>query len=115
MVSLASPDQHEAFPEGVGFPGENVTIEIVDPNGSCVAPGEVGEIRIRKPNIVTEYAFGSGGEGNFRDGWFCPGDLVSQDAGAPLIFHGRADDVMIERDQYLPGGHRRRAGGPSRR
>ncbi|MBK5197062.1 MAG: acyl--CoA ligase [Methyloceanibacter sp.] len=95
MISLASPDQHEAFPEGVGFPAENVTVEIVDSSGGILGPGEIGEIRIRKPNIATEYAFGAGASANFRDGWFYPGDLVSQDNGAPLIFHGRADDVMI--------------------
>jgi acyl-CoA synthetase (AMP-forming)/AMP-acid ligase II len=32
---------------------------------------------------------------NFRDGWFYPGDLVSQRSGEPLVFRGRSDDVMI--------------------
>lgn len=95
MVSLASPDQHEVFPEGVGFPAANVTVEIVDSGGNVLGPGEIGEIRIRKPSIATEYAFGASGSSNFREGWFYPGDLVSQDEGAPLIHHGRADDVMI--------------------
>lgn len=94
-ISLASPDQHDAFPEGVGFPASNVTVEIVDSNGSVLGPGEIGEIRIRKPNIADGYMFASGASMNFRDGWFYPGDLVSQDEGAPLVFHGRADDVMI--------------------
>ena len=31
----------------------------------------------------------------FKDGWFNPGDLVSRELNGPLIFHGRADDVMI--------------------
>ena len=30
-----------------------------------------------------------------QDGWFYPGDLISQQEGGPLVFHGRADDVMI--------------------
>ncbi|CAG0949376.1 Long-chain-fatty-acid--CoA ligase [Burkholderiales bacterium] len=32
---------------------------------------------------------------HFRDGWFLPGDLASQDAGGELRIHGRRDDMMI--------------------
>jgi cyanophycin synthetase len=32
---------------------------------------------------------------NFEDGWFYPRDLASRSDNAPLLFHGRADDVMI--------------------
>jgi long-chain acyl-CoA synthetase len=96
MISLASPDQHEAFPEGVGFPASDVTVEIVDPGGNVLGPGEIGEIRVRKAATISSgYVCDQGAASNFRDGWFYPGDLLSQSEGAPLIFHGRADDVML--------------------
>jgi acyl-CoA synthetase (AMP-forming)/AMP-acid ligase II len=94
MISRGSPDQHEAFPEGVGFPAADVRVEILGPSGDVVGPGEIGEIRIRKETMTTGYV-SEPGASNFRDGWFYPGDLVSQNTGGPLIFHGRADDVMI--------------------
>jgi acyl-CoA synthetase (AMP-forming)/AMP-acid ligase II len=95
QISCASPDQHEEFPEGLGFPDENLTAEIVDAQGKLVAPGEIGEIRVRKPRVFQGYEGDAEKSSNFADGWFYPRDLISKKEGAPLIFHGRADDVMI--------------------
>ena len=95
-ISLAAPDQHERFPEGVGFTAFDVSVELVDESGRPVPPGEIGELRLRKPGILIEgYLDEAGASAKFRDGWFYPGDLLSQKAGEPLIFHGRADDVML--------------------
>ena len=60
-----------------------------------VAPGEIGQIRVRKGGVPKDYVAEPGANANFQDGWFYPRDLVSQRPGEPLIFHGRADDVMI--------------------
>lgn len=95
MISRATPDQHDSFPEGVGFPATGVTVEIVGPSGEQVAPGEVGQIRVRKPGVPQDYLAEPGLHSNFQDGWFYPRDLVSHRQGEPLIFYGRADDVMI--------------------
>ena len=94
-VSLASPEQHQAFPEGVGFPLQGVVIELVDAQGTQVAPGEVGHARVRKPSQPDKYIDDPKASGAFTDGWFYPGDLLSRPDGGPLIFHSRADDVMI--------------------
>jgi acyl-CoA synthetase (AMP-forming)/AMP-acid ligase II len=94
-ISLATPEQHPLFPEGVGFPLEGVQVEIVDENDDAIAPGEVGRIRVRKANMVSGYASDPNPSPRFRDGWFYPGDLFSQDEGSPLIFHGREADVMV--------------------
>jgi len=95
MISRATPDQHDSFPEGVGYPAAGVTLEIVDPNGEQFAPGEIGQIRVRKAGAPEDYIAEPGLRSNFQDGWFYPRDLVSYRPGEPLIFHGRADDVMI--------------------
>jgi long-chain acyl-CoA synthetase len=94
-ISIASPDQHESFPEGVGFPAADVVSEIVDRGGQSVRCGEIGEIRIRKAGMASGYIAEAGRSPNFEDGWFYPRDLVSRNDGEPFIFHGRTDDVMI--------------------
>ena len=95
LISCATPDQHESFPEGVGFPATSLTLEIIGPDGGQVAPGEIGQIRVRKVGMFNDYVTAQGANANFREGWFYPRDLVSLMPGEPLIFHGRADDVMI--------------------
>ena len=95
LISCATPDQHESFPEGVGFPADGLILEIVGSDGEQVASGEIGEIRVRKRGLPKGYIAAPGAHSNFHEGWFCPRDLVSLMPGEPLIFHGRADDVMI--------------------
>ena len=94
MISVASPDQHETFPEGVGFPAAGVTVEVINPNGELVGPGEIGQIRVRKAGMASGYVAEAAAL-NYEDGWFYPRDLVSLKRDEPLVFHGRADDVMI--------------------
>jgi long-chain acyl-CoA synthetase len=94
-ISLASPDQHEAFPEGVGYPAADVTVEVVTLGGERVEAGEIGQIRVHKPTMAREYIAKPGTYSSYQDGWFYPQDLVSRTPDGPLIFHGRADDVMI--------------------
>lgn len=95
LISTAAPHQHDAFPEGIGFPEQGVTVEIVGSGDEIVPPGEVGHIRIRKDTMASRYIAEPGTDSKFNDGWFVPGDLVSRELDGPLIFHGRADDVMI--------------------
>lgn len=95
VISMASPDQHGVFPEGVGFPVPEVTFEIVGADGEILQPGEIGQIRLRKRTLPNGYVDERGATTNFRENWFYPGDLVSQGSGEPLVFHGRSDDVMI--------------------
>jgi long-chain acyl-CoA synthetase len=95
LISCATPDQHERFPEGVGFPATSMAMEIIGPDGDPVAPGEIGQIRVQKMGMFNDYIAAPGANSNFREGWFYPRDLVSLKPGEPLIFYGRADDVMI--------------------
>lgn len=94
-ISRADPNQHEAFPEGVGFPSVNVTVEIVDPSGAILPPGSLGHARVRKKGAPSSYVGDKVASKSFRDDAFYPGDILSQKEGEPLVFHGRADDLMI--------------------
>ena len=95
LISTAAPLQHEAFPEGIGFPEPGVVVEIVGPEGEIVPPGNVGHVRICKETMASSYIDELGADSKFNDGWFAPGDLISREPDGPLIFHGRADDAMI--------------------
>src|SRR5262249_28107973 len=94
-ISLASPEEHEAFPEGVGLPLPGVTVTLVDEHDNVLPPGEVGQARIRKAAMPTGYFADPVASSAFRDGWFYPRDLLSRAEEGPLIFHGRVDDMMI--------------------
>jgi acyl-coenzyme A synthetase/AMP-(fatty) acid ligase len=95
LISSAAPGQHDAFPEGIGFPEQGVAVEIVGTEDEIVPPGEVGHIRVRKDGMAFSYMAEPGAYSKFKNGWFYPGDLISRRRDGPLIFHGRADDVMI--------------------
>jgi long-chain acyl-CoA synthetase len=95
LISIASPDQHDAFPEGVGLPISEVTAEIVGSDDEVLAPGEIGQLRVCKTIMARSYIDEPAASSKFKDGWFYTGDLLSREDGEPLVFHGRADDMMI--------------------
>ena len=62
----------------LGKPLPGCEVAIRDGNGNFCAPGEIGEIMLRR-----------------RDGWFPVKDLGSIDEDGYFYHHGRADDVII--------------------
>ena len=80
VISIAGPDDHDRWPEGVGQPCPGVQVSLCDPTGAEVPRGDIGELRISKPGIT---------------GWVRTGDLLSWPENGPLIFHSRSDDMMI--------------------
>lgn len=82
----------------VGRQVYNVDVEVVDPEGWPVAPGEVGEVVSRGDNVMIEYynepeqtrAFFKLG-----DGWGWTGDLAVKDAEGFLTLVDRSKDMII--------------------
>ncbi|GAB26251.1 putative fatty-acid--CoA ligase [Gordonia polyisoprenivorans NBRC 16320 = JCM 10675] len=73
-----------------------VTARIVDPMMNDVAPGEVGEIVYRGPNLMKGYWQNPQATADaFRGGWFHSGDLVRQDEDGFLFVVDRAKDMII--------------------
>lgn len=73
-----------------------VNLEIVDRNDTPVLPGQPGLIRLKCPGMIDRYwAAEERYVAALRDGWFFPGDLGCISPTKQLIFHGRADDMMI--------------------
>ena len=95
-VAAADAEIQERHPGSVGPPAKGVTIEVVDEAGRLLPAGEVGEIRLRSPGMISGYVDDPEATARaFRDGWFYPRDLGSMTEDGVLIHHGRADDMMI--------------------
>ncbi|HEX5505426.1 MAG TPA: AMP-binding protein [Thermomicrobiales bacterium] len=62
--------------------------ELVD-----VAPGDIGEVCVRGPNLIAAYQGGVGRE-SFQDGWFRTGDLGRRDGDGYLFLTGRLREMI---------------------
>lgn len=93
-LSFARPGDVDTVPGTVGRPPPGVTLEIVDAQDRPLAPGAVGQVRVRSSAAIAGY-LGEGDAGRFSNGWFYPGDLARWDADGQLIHCGRADEMMI--------------------
>ena len=100
-IAVLGPGDHDAARRGdpeavarlasVGRVVPTVEVRIVGADGNPVAPGEVGEIVVRGPQVSGEYL---GMEGTPSE-WFATRDLGRIDAGGYLLVLGRADDTII--------------------
>ena len=93
----------------IGPPVPGIEVRIVDGGGRAVAPGEVGELHIRGPNVMLGYyrAPELTAEVVSADGWFNTGDLARADAeGQPLHRRTQQGADHPLRIQRLPGGGR---------
>ena len=81
-----------------------IELRIVDDAGSDVAPGEIGELVARAPNVMLGYYRDPAQtEASFRDGWFLTGDLVRQDDDGYFFFVARKKDIIRRRGENISG------------
>jgi len=79
----------------VGRPLPGVDLRIVDEGGRRLAPGEVGEIRVKGYVTVGYYKDAEKNRVAFdRDGYFITGDLGMLDADGRLYFRGRIKEMI---------------------
>ena len=81
---------------GAVFPG--VEIKLVGSNGQMVPAGEVGELRVRGPNVMKGYyrAPEETSAAIDAEGWFNTHDLAQLESGN-LFIVGRAKDLIVHR------------------
>lgn len=80
---------------GRPYPGHDVAV--VDPDGTPLAPGEVGEIAVHRPDPVMFLQYWNRPEpteAKFKGEWLLTGDLGSIDGDGYCWFQARADDVI---------------------
>jgi long-chain acyl-CoA synthetase len=71
-------------------------VRLVDDNHVLVAPGEVGELVVRGPNVTIGYWAGPGQIKDApKEGWFHTGDLMRQDEKGNLWFVSRKKHLII--------------------
>lgn len=83
-------------PEKCGWGGVFMDLNVVRPDGSDCAPGEVGEIIMRSPGMMKEYWRNPEETAKaLRGGWLYSGDLGMVDEQGLLTFVDRMKDLII--------------------
>ena len=81
---------------GRAIPGH--TVEIIDQTGNVLAPGEFGEIAVRKPNPSMFLGYWNDARATaarYTGEWFRTGDFGTKDDDGYFWFVGREDDVIV--------------------
>ena len=96
-VASFSQADRERKPGSIGTPVEGVEMEVVGDDRYPVAPGEVGEIAIRGPNVMKGYWHhpDATAEVMDQDGWFYTGDMARVDEDGYFFIVDRKKDMII--------------------
>jgi long-chain acyl-CoA synthetase len=91
-----SGEDYEHRPESCGPPVAVCDLKVVGSDGAVVAPGEIGELWARGPNVVKGYWNKPGETAEiFVDGWVRTGDLARLDEEGFCTIVDRAKDMLI--------------------
>lgn len=102
-IAVLGPDDHARARAGdpvalerldsVGQVVPDIEVQVVDGDGRALPKGELGEIRVRGPQVSGEYL----GDASplDPDGWFATRDLGWVDDNGYLFIQGRGDDTII--------------------
>lgn len=79
-----------------GLPFFHTEVRLVGENGEDVRPGDVGEVWIRGPHVISSYWRNENATREAMvDGWFRSGDLATQDEDGYLTIIDRRKDMII--------------------
>jgi fatty-acyl-CoA synthase len=79
-----------------GLPVLHTEVRIVDEQGQDVAPGELGELWVRGPNVTPGYwNRPDANESSFTDGWLHTGDAARRDEDGFYFIVDRTKDMYI--------------------
>ncbi|MBV8951479.1 MAG: AMP-binding protein [Actinobacteria bacterium] len=88
------PDEQARATDGRSTGGAE--LRVTDPsNARAVAPGQVGELWLRGPELFVGYVDAKQTRDSVVRGWFRTGDLATVDRGGWLTIVGRMKDVII--------------------
>ncbi len=111
-VAVLGPEEHRAaFTSddpavrarlgSVGIPLPTLELQIRDPEGLALPPGQSGEIYVRGEQVAGEY---EGRSALSEDGWFATKDAGYLDEGGFLFVEGRLDDVIVRGGENISPG-----------
>jgi 4-hydroxybenzoate-CoA ligase/benzoate-CoA ligase len=85
-----------------GKPVPGYELAIVDEQDQPVAPGELGELKVRGPSSAIGYWNNrTKSLATFRGGWTFTGDKYQQDKDGYYVYGGRSDDMMKVSGQWV--------------
>ena len=80
----------------IGVPGYRWECRIVDENGNQVQQGQVGELCVKGPGLMTCYYRDEKATAEaLKDGWLCTGDMAMQDPDGFYFLVDRKKDVIV--------------------
>ncbi|MFE9727094.1 AMP-binding protein [Streptomyces sp. NPDC005794] len=81
-------------------PGDETLV--VDEEGRRVAEGDIGELLVRGPGVITRYHGDAGAESFTPDGFYRTGDLVRRHPSGNFVVAGRLKDVINRGGEKIP-------------
>ena len=82
-------------PGSVGLPIEGVEVEVVDGEGRRLAPGEIGELLVKGPNVMKGYFNNNQATSQaIKDNWLYTGDLCKIDQDGHIYIVDRKKDMI---------------------
>ena len=86
----------------IGKPGYGWTVKIVDEHRKEVAKGEVGELAVKGPGVMTCYYRDEKATNEvLADGWLYTGDMAQEDKDGFIFLVDRKKDVIISGGENL--------------
>lgn len=97
MITSNPYEQGGRIAGTVGYPLPGVSLRVVGAGRTELAPGEIGEIEIKGPNLCRGYwrRPEATAESFLADGYFLTGDTGFKDAEGRVTISGRSKDLII--------------------
>ncbi|MCR4797553.1 MAG: acyl--CoA ligase [Lachnospiraceae bacterium] len=93
-VHLGMENMHKVG--AIGVPGYRWECKIVDENGQTVQQGEIGELCVKGPGVMTCYYNDEKATAEtLKDGWLFTGDMARQDEDGFYYLVDRKKDVIV--------------------
>jgi benzoate-CoA ligase len=100
LITATPPDA--CRPDSAGRAVPDAELQLRDPDGDALPPGEIGELYVRHPFLAIGYANNpKQTERRFSDGWFATGDLFLYDTDEFWYFRGREDSRIKIAGQWV--------------
>ena len=95
-VVTVNPPQLEAYKGSIGMPVPSTEIKLMDEEGNEVAPGEVGEMWVKGPQVMLGYLNRpEATEEILKDGWLATGDIARVDEQGYFYIVDRKKDMIL--------------------
>ncbi|MGA0595893.1 class I adenylate-forming enzyme family protein [Enterovirga sp. CN4-39] len=95
IVTCLQPEDYDRAPGSIGRAVRNCELRILREDRTDAAPGELGELAVRGPAVMSGY-YNRPEETRkvFHDGWLLTGDLGVMDERGFVTFHDRSKDMI---------------------